>query len=67
MTNFKQGDKVHLYPADRDKQIAKILHVGDHGWEFEIITGTSPDADLKIGEIVFISYSNTLRMKKIGR
>ena len=67
MRNFKPGDKVQLYPSDKHKKFAKILHVGEHGWEFEIIAGTSPDADVKIGQTVFISYSNILRMIKISR
>ena len=65
MTNFKVGDKVQLYPGDTHKKVAKILHIGEHGWEFEIITGTSPDAHLKVGQIYFISYSNTLTMIKL--
>jgi len=67
MTNFRPGDKVQLYPGDTHKKFAKILHVGEHGWEFEITEGTSPQADVKTGQTVFISYSNTLRMIKISR
>jgi hypothetical protein len=67
MTNFKQGDKVLLYPSDKYKKTAKILHVGDHGWEFEMLSVQDPEPDVKVGEIVFISYSNTLRMIKISR
>jgi hypothetical protein len=67
MTNFRSGDKVQLYPGDTHKKVAKILHVGDHGWEFEMIAGTSEQSHYKVGEIVFISYSNNLTMTKISR
>ena len=65
MTNFKVGDKVQLYPGDTHKKVAKILHIGDHGWEFEIITGTSTAANLQVGQIYFVSYSNELSMTKL--
>jgi hypothetical protein len=67
MTNFRPGDKVQLYPGDTHKKVAKILHISTWGWEFEILDGTSPDAVERVGDILFISFSNPLRMVKIGR
>ena len=65
MTNFRNGDKVQLYPGDTHKKVAKILHVGEYGWEFEMISGTE-DA-YEIGKILFISHSRPLTMTKISR
>jgi len=65
MTNFNVGDKVQLYPGDTQKKIAKILDCNNFGWEFEILEETSQYSFYKVGEVVFISNSTALTMKKL--
>jgi hypothetical protein len=67
MTNFRAGDKVQLYPGDTYKKVAKILHIGEYGWEFEMIAGTDEKAYEKVGQTLFISHSKPLSMVKISR
>jgi len=70
MTNFNIGDKVQLYTVDGPNhfyhiKIAKILDCNDFGCEFEILEGTAPQSDYKVGDIIFISHSIELIMKKL--